>query len=204
MFKLIMKIKNILTLGLGLLSVGCLVNCDGGSSGDSTSTGDKVVTVPSNTDIVNDVNDDSTSDDSGADDSLTQQYSAQIFNQINSRRLGSNLSALTRDSDLDALAESHNAYLISIANPGGSIVTNHDNVQGRANVAFGKGYVAYGENTAGIRGFASGVVASTFVNGWIASPGHLDNIEGNFTHTGVATSVDSRDGTIFSTQIFAR
>lgn len=203
MYVLIMKNKYILTLIVGIFSLGFLVNCDGGSDSD-TGGNQIVVTVPSDTAIVNDVNDDPNTDNSGANVSLEQSYANQIFNGINSRRASSGLPALITDSDLVALAASHNAYLISISTPGGAIVTNHDNVQNRANIAFGKGYKAYGENTAGIRGYSSSSVASTFVNGWINSPGHLSNIDGNFTRTGVAVAVDSRDGTIFSTQIFAR
>lgn len=199
-----MKINNLLTLVVGVFSVGFLVNCDGGSSSGDAVVIDKVVTVPSDTDIVNDVNDAPRPDITGADETLEETYSNQVFNGINSERGSRSLPALIRDSGMDALAASHNAYLISIANPGGAIVTNHDNVQGRANVVFSSGFTAYGENTAGIRGYGSGIVANTFVEGWIASPGHLGNIAGNFTHTGVAVTVDERDGTIFSTQIFAR
>ncbi len=197
-----MKNKYISSLFVGVFSLGILANCDGGS--DTADVLGNVVTVPSNTSIVNDVNTGSSTDTTGANQSLEQTYSNQIFNGINGQRQSRSLANLTRDTSLDAIAATHNAYLISIASPGGSIVTNHDNVQTRANAVFASGFTAYGENTAGIRGYNSSVVASTFVNGWVNSPGHLANIAGSYTRTGVAVAVDSRDGTIFSTQIFVR
>ena len=50
--------------------------------------------------------------------------------------------------------------------------------------------VAYGELT-----------AKEVVNGWLHSPGHKKNIEGNYTLTGIGVARD-RSGTIFYTQIF--
>lgn len=52
--------------------------------------------------------------------------------------------------------------------------------------------VAYGELT-----------AKEVVNGWLHSPGHKKNIEGNYTLTGIGVAKD-KNGTIFYTQIFLR
>ncbi|HEY4612885.1 MAG TPA: CAP domain-containing protein [Bacteroidota bacterium] len=43
--------------------------------------------------------------------------------------------------------------------------------------------------------------ASKFVEGWLASPGHLENIEGNYTMTGIGVAL-SADSTYYATQIF--
>jgi uncharacterized protein YkwD len=45
--------------------------------------------------------------------------------------------------------------------------------------------------------------AKEVVKGWINSPGHKRNIEGNYTLTGIGTYKD-REGNIYFTQIFIR
>lgn len=52
--------------------------------------------------------------------------------------------------------------------------------------------VAYGELT-----------AQEVVNGWLHSPGHKKNIEGDYVLTGIGVAKD-KNGTIFYTQIFLR
>lgn len=52
--------------------------------------------------------------------------------------------------------------------------------------------VAYGELT-----------AREVVQGWLKSPGHKKNIEGNYMLTGIGTYTDNR-GVVFFTQIFLR
>lgn len=45
--------------------------------------------------------------------------------------------------------------------------------------------------------------AREVVDGWLHSPGHKKNIEGNYTYTGIGLAKD-RDGIIYFTQIFIR
>jgi uncharacterized protein YkwD len=45
--------------------------------------------------------------------------------------------------------------------------------------------------------------AKEVVDGWLHSPGHKRNIEGNYTYTGIGLAKD-RDGVIYFTQIFIR
>jgi uncharacterized protein YkwD len=45
--------------------------------------------------------------------------------------------------------------------------------------------------------------ARSVVDGWLHSPGHKKNIEGNYTFTGIGIAKD-RNGVIFFTQIFIR
>ncbi|BAV05700.1 Cysteine-rich secretory protein family protein [Filimonas lacunae] len=52
--------------------------------------------------------------------------------------------------------------------------------------------VAYGEMT-----------ADEVVDGWLHSPGHKKNIEGDYNLTGIGVS-KAKDGTVFYTQIFLR
>ncbi len=192
---------------IGAFSLGFasfLTSCDGSSSGGG-SNDSADIELPDNPDDANDENTGTGATNSGANSGLEQSYGVQVFNGINSERTSTGLNALTRDSQMDALAASHNAYLIGQSSgSGGNIQTNHDNAQSRADANTARGFIKFGENTGGIRGYASSVVASTFVDGWVASPGHYTNIIGDYTHTGVAVTVDTRDGTIYSTQIFAK
>jgi uncharacterized protein YkwD len=55
------------------------------------------------------------------------------------------------------------------------------------------------ENVASNRGYAS--VASIAVNGWLGSPGHRKNIEGDFASTGIGVAVNDKDQYYF-TQLF--
>ena len=45
--------------------------------------------------------------------------------------------------------------------------------------------------------------AEAVVKGWINSPGHKKNIEGNYTLTGIGTYQDAK-GVIYFTQLFMR
>jgi uncharacterized protein YkwD len=46
-------------------------------------------------------------------------------------------------------------------------------------------------------------LASQVVEGWIASAGHRENIEGAYTHTGIGVA-RGRDGVRYFTQIFVQ
>ncbi|MGJ8657511.1 MAG: CAP domain-containing protein [Akkermansiaceae bacterium] len=205
-----MKLKNILPMSvagtLGLCCISFLTSCDGSSSSSGSGEGLEgvVIEIPDNPDEVNEENVGSDADNTGANEALEASYGAQVYDGINAERTSAGRSVLIRDSQMDALAASHNAFMISVASPGGTIQTGHDNAQSRAEANAARGFRSFGENTAGIRGYSSSVVARTFVDGWVASSGHYVNIIGDYTHTGVAVSVDSRDGTIYATQIFAK
>ena len=199
------KKKYISGLGSSILGVVCaasLASCDGGSDGNTVLPAEVVIPdVPNAANIEAEVDE---VDESGADISLEAVYEAEVFDDINAERVARGLPALALDSLLTSLAEAHNENLISRANVGGVIQIDHDGAPARAQEAFDSGAVAYGENIAGIRGFGEALVADTFVQGWVNSPGHFVNLTGDFTITGVAVTVDERDGTIYATQIFAR
>ena len=57
---------------------------------------------------------------------------------------------------------------------------------------------AAGENVA--FGYATG---ETVMEGWLNSPGHKANIEGNFTHIGIA-AIKDENGRYYYTQLFFR
>lgn len=177
-----------------------LVSCDGGG-GSGSSDNEITIELP---DDPNEATDDTGNGaDPDTNSTLEEQYADQVFDGINQERADRGLPALIRDSIIDTQCTGHNIYMVENATPGGSLEVNHDNVQSRANVLFAAGFTSFAENTAATRGYPSDVVASEFVQGWIDSPGHLENIAGNYTHTGLAVKVDSRDGTVYATQIFS-
>ncbi len=182
-----------------ILACGILSACEGGGDDDNLTT---FITPPADPTIATSTS--GTTSTSGAVSANQNLYEAQVFTRINTERNSNSLSPLTRSSQLDALAASHNIYMRQQA-PANStpIQISHDNAQSRANAAFGFGFTRFGENVAGIRGYAASDVSVTFVNNWIGSPGHFQNITGDFTHTGIDVLV-AADGTIYATQLFAK
>jgi len=76
---------------------------------------------------------------------------------------------------------------------------NHDNFNVRySNLVNGVGAKSVAENVA--YGYDS---ADAVVKAWIASEGHKENIEGNFTHFGIAVDQD-KNGKNYFTNIFMR
>ena len=203
-----MKIKNIKNILLvpfvSSLTAVALVSCDGvgGGGSDSADNSDNkiIVELPDNPNEA--TADTGNGADPNTDSTQEEQYADEVFAAINQERADNGLPALVRDSSMGALCADHNNYMINNANPGGALEINHDNAQSRADALFAVGFKSFAENTAAHRGYPSGSVASEFVNGWVNSPGHLKNILGNYTSTGVAVTVDSRDGTVYATQIF--
>ncbi|TAF32295.1 MAG: CAP domain-containing protein [Cytophagales bacterium] len=57
------------------------------------------------------------------------------------------------------------------------------------------------ENVAKNQGFSD--PAQTAYSGWLKSPGHKTNIEGDYTHAAIAVA-KAADGTFFFTQIFVK
>ena len=58
--------------------------------------------------------------------------------------------------------------------------------------------VATGENVA-----AGQTSATAVMNAWLNSSSHKENIEGNFTHIGIA-AIQNSNGTYYYTQLFLR
>ncbi|QCX38205.1 CAP domain-containing protein [Aureibaculum algae] len=117
----------------------------------------------------------------------------KIFNLVNAHRESKGLEILSRNTTADNLAIDHSKYMIA------KDKISHDNFSSRANNlkrnenAKGTGEnVAYGYNT-----------AEKVVTAWLNSSEHKDNIEGNFTHTGIA-AVQNAEGTYYFTQLFYR
>jgi len=183
-------VKKSICLSISISSLA-LVSCDSGGDSEDLITSDIVSDAPpaelaAATDLpaIEDVVE--------ADDAIDgSSAEAIIFEQVNDHRLGVGLEALLLDERISELALEHNIFQANEAFDSGSssIQISHVNFEDRATQVFGFGYNSIGENVAGSKGFADDVVPGQFVTGWINSAGHLANIEGGFTHTGISVSL---------------
>jgi uncharacterized protein YkwD len=116
-------------------------------------------------------------------------------NQINQYRASKGLPALAWNEALAAQARQHS---VSMAN--GQTAFGHDGFNGRIK---GSGVTAQGaaENVAYNQGYSDPVGAA--VKGWLESPGHLQNIEGNYDTAGLGVARNAQ-GEIYFTQVFVR
>ncbi len=121
------------------------------------------------------------------------EISNNLFIKLNNYRRNRGLSELMSNDTAKFLALQHNDYQIGINS------INHDNAQFRFCTIFNlENAIATGENVA--NGFSN---ATDVFNAWITSPGHLENIQGNFSSTGIAVTRNS-NGVLFFTNIFFR
>ena len=79
-------------------------------------------------------------------------------------------------------------------------VVNHDLFPQRSeNIIEVLGAVKVNENVA-----YNFVSSSSALNAWLNSPGHKENIEGNFTHFGISIREDAETGKKYYTNIFIK
>jgi uncharacterized protein YkwD len=92
------------------------------------------------------------------------------------------------------LAEKHSRDMAT-----GKVKFGHDGFNSRAKtIQKALGSIEIGENVA-----SGPMTAREVVDGWLKSPGHKKNIEGNFTLTGIGYA-HNKKGDIYFTQIFSR
>ncbi|AFZ55934.1 CAP domain-containing protein [Anabaena cylindrica FACHB-243] len=125
----------------------------------------------------------------------TAAIEASVFQKINQYRASQNLPALTRNSQIDSQARIHSQNMAS-----GRVGFGHSGFQSRIQ-AIAIPYSAAAENVAYNQGSTD--PATTAVQGWLKSTGHLTNIKGNYNLTGIGVANNSR-GQIYFTQIFLR
>jgi len=125
----------------------------------------------------------------------TASMSAEILRYVNEHRRSIGLKPLHGNSFISSVALGHSRDMLSGRTPFG-----HDGFRGRIDRIkkhFGTLHVA-AENV------ASGPMnAREVVDGWLHSPGHRKNIEGDFTLTGIGLARKS-NGMIYFTQIFTK
>ncbi|WP_339697746.1 CAP domain-containing protein [uncultured Marixanthomonas sp.] len=115
----------------------------------------------------------------------------EILSLVNEHRTSQGLTPLKRDQQYaSAYAVDHTFYMIDLEE------INHDHFDVRKKGLKDRGAKIVGENVA--FGYPT---AEEVVNAWINSPGHLANIEGNFTHSGFGV-IEAPDGRVYFTQLF--
>jgi uncharacterized protein YkwD len=120
-------------------------------------------------------------------------YDEEILALVNDHRRSIGRSALVMNQTIWAQANGHSRNMAT-----GAVGFGHTGFDSRVatiRALLGSGGSA-SENVA--MGYSS---ASAVVSGWLGSPGHRANIEGNATRTGIS-AVRSASGTWYYTQIF--
>lgn len=118
-----------------------------------------------------------------------------IHQQVNQYRTQRNLSALTLDPRISEQARIHSQNMAN-----GQVPFSHNGFEERVD-AIGRliSYRAAAENVAYNFGYSN--PAKNAVEGWIKSPGHRQNMEGQFNLTGIGIAKNAK-GEYYFTQIF--
>ena len=131
----------------------------------------------------------------------TQKAMAYTYNSseietmaiINAYRVSIGLNELKEINHISYKSEEHDNYMIT------NNVVNHDDFVSRSeNIIKVLGATRVAENIAYNYNSPQGAV-----DAWLKSPGHKANIEGNFTHFGLAIRINA-DGKKYYTNIFAK
>jgi len=118
----------------------------------------------------------------------------EILRYVNEDRQSHGLAPLEMNAFESDLAEKHSRDMAS-----GRVKFGHDGFNSRAKaIQKSLGGTMVGENVA-----SGPMTAREVVDGWLHSPGHKKNIEGNFKLTGIGYARDKK-GDIYFTQIFSR
>jgi uncharacterized protein YkwD len=125
----------------------------------------------------------------------TANLEVSVLQQINQYRASQGLKLLTRNSAIDNQARIHSQNMAA-----GKVPFGHDGFKQRVQ-AIAIPFQGVAENVAYNQGFSD--AATQAVRGWLKSPGHLANIQGNYNLTGIGVATNSK-GQIYFTQIFLR
>ncbi|MGK7938795.1 MAG: CAP domain-containing protein [Crocosphaera sp.] len=119
----------------------------------------------------------------------------EINRKVNQYRISKNLQPLQLNAEISYVARQHSR---NMANK--TATFSHDGFDNRAE-AVGKTipYRSFAENLAYLKGYTE--LADVAVKGWINSPGHRKNMEGDFNLTGVGIAKNS-EGEYYFTQLF--
>jgi uncharacterized protein YkwD len=126
---------------------------------------------------------------------LSDSIESEILSYVNEDREQHGLASLKMNPDESAIAAKHSRDMAT-----GKVPFGHTGLDARAKAIrklLGQ-LSSVGENVA-----SGPMSAREVVDGWLNSPGHKRNIEGDFTLTGIGYARDKK-GNIFFTQIFSR
>lgn len=124
---------------------------------------------------------------------INSEIEKELIVLMNEYRRSKGLGKLSVNYVAQKYASQHNTYMISINK------ISHDNFQERASqLSAETNAVLVAENLA--KDYDN---ANDAFEAWLNSPGHKDNIEADFTHTGISAKKDAL-GNYYYTQIFFR
>lgn len=132
----------------------------------------------------------------GGTASTATALEGEIHALVNQRRSDRRLPALQWDARIAQVAREHSSAMAS-----GRRGFGHDGFDARAAQLGGMMTMSSMAENVAYDSRDGDRLASLVVAGWIASPGHRQNIEGSFTRTGVGVARGA-DGTRYFTQIF--
>ncbi|WP_165352394.1 CAP domain-containing protein [Flavobacterium anhuiense] len=113
---------------------------------------------------------------------------------INEYRVSIGLKALERVNHISFKCEEHNKYMIA-----NNVVDHNDFVARSSNMTSVLGAKKVGENVA-----YNYKTPEAALKAWLDSPGHKENIEGDFTHFGLSVTTDPATGKKYYTNIFVK
>jgi uncharacterized protein YkwD len=122
------------------------------------------------------------------------QVELRIVQLINNHRKDLGLNELQVINHISYKSEGHNEYMIE------KQAISHDGFQQRSqNIINTLGAEKVAENVA-----YNYITAESVVAAWLNSPGHRQNIEGDFTHFGISAITDPQTGKRYYTNIFMK
>ena len=113
---------------------------------------------------------------------------------INDYRVSIGLNALEKINHISFKCEEHNNYMIA-----NNVVDHNDFTSRSNNIISVLGAKKVGENVA-----YNYKTSEAAVRAWLDSPGHKENIVGDFTHFGLSVTTDAKTGKKYYTNIFAK
>ncbi|OXB02438.1 CAP domain-containing protein [Flavobacterium pectinovorum] len=139
-----------------------------------------------------------TQDSSTTTETLITSYSyndseLETMKLINDYRVSIGLNPLERINHISYKSEEHNKYMIA-----NNVMNHNDFVARSENIMELLGAKKVGENVA--YGYQT---SAAVLKGWLDSAGHKENIEGDYTHFGLAVTTDA-SGKKYYTNIFAK
>ena len=125
------------------------------------------------------------------DSSLDEVELARLINQS---RLSVGKNELEIVNHISYKSQEHNSYMIE------NNVVNHDFFDVRANnIMQVLGAIKVGENIA-----YNYSTPNSALEAWLNSPGHKENLDGDYTHFGISISVNSANGKKYYTNMFMK
>ena len=139
------------------------------------------------------------SDTASPTETLVANYSyndteIETMRLINEYRVSVGLNALERINHISYKCEEHNKYMIA-----NNVVDHNDFVARSSNMTSVLGAKKVGENVA-----YNYKTPEAALRAWLDSPGHKENIVGDYTHFGLSVTTDSATGKKYYTNIFVK